>query len=306
MSPRFGGAILPSSVTIGPSPPGELQLLARLFHDADRLPHLLHADQIAVVAVAVLADRNVELELLVALVGLRLAQVPGGAGAAHHDARKAPGERLFERDDADVDVALLEYPVAGQQRLEIVADFKERIAEGVDVVDQLARQVLVDAARTEIGGVHPRAAGALVEHHQLLALLEAPERRRQRADIHRLRRHVEQVRQQPADLGIEHADQLRAPRRGDAEQPLDGERIGVLLVHRRDIVEPVEIGHVLQIGARLHQLLGAAMQQADMRIDALDDFAVELQHEAKHAVRGRMLRAEIDREIAEVLFGHRD
>ena len=78
----------------------------------------------------------------------------------------------------------------------------------------------------------------------------------------------------------------------------------MLLVHRRDIVEPVEIGHVLQIGARLHQLLGAAMQQADMRIDALDHLAVEFEHEAQHAVRGRMLRAEVDREVAEVLFGH--
>ena len=78
----------------------------------------------------------------------------------------------------------------------------------------------------------------------------------------------------------------------------------MLLVHRRDIVEPVEIGHVLQIGARLHQLLGAAMEQPDMRIDALDDLAVEFEHEAQHAMRRRMLRAEIDREIAKVLIGH--
>ena len=41
-----------------------------------------------------------------------------------------------------------------------------------------------------------------------------------------------------------------------------------------------------------------------MRIDALDHFAVELQHEPQHAVRGGMLRAEIYREGAEVLFGH--
>ena len=90
-----------------------------------------------------------------------------------------------------------------------------------------------------------------------------------------------------------------AARHLDAEQLLDGEAEGVLLVHRRDIVEPIEIGHVLEVGARLHQLLGAAMQQADMRIDALDDLAVEFEHEAQHAVRRRMLRAEIDREIAD-------
>ncbi len=76
--------------------------------------------------------------------------------------------------------------------------------------DQLLRQILVHAAEAEILGVHAAARGALVEHHQLLALLEAPQRRRQRADVHRLRRDVEQVREQASDLGIEHADQLAA------------------------------------------------------------------------------------------------
>ena len=74
----------------------------------------------------------------------------------------------------------------------------------------------------------------------------------------------------------------------------------MLLIHRRDIIEPVEIGHRLQIGLGLDQLFGAAMQQADMRIDARDDLAVQLQHKAQHAVRCRVLRAEIDREIAHV------
>ena len=96
----------------------------------------------------------------------------------------------------------------------------------------------------------------------------------------------------------------RAARDRDAEQTLDRERVGVLLVHRRDVVEPVEIGHVLQIGARLHQLLGAAMQEADMRIDAFDHFAVELENEPQNAMRRRMLRPEVDREIAEVWFRH--
>ena len=41
-----------------------------------------------------------------------------------------------------------------------------------------------------------------------------------------------------------------------------------------------------------------------MRIDALDDFAVQFQHQAQHAVRRRMLRSEVDREIAKILFVH--
>ena len=78
----------------------------------------------------------------------------------------------------------------------------------------------------------------------------------------------------------------------------------MLLVHRRDVVEPVEIRHRLQIGLILDQFFRAAMEQPDMRIDALDDFAVELEHQAQHAVRGRMLRPEIDGEIADCGFGH--
>ena len=160
------------------------------------------------------------------------------------------------------------------------------------------RQVLMHAADAEVGRVHARAGGALVEHHQLLALLEAPQRRGERADVHRLRGDVEDVRQEPPDLAVEHADQLRAARHLEPEQLLHREAERMLLVHRRDVIEPVEIRDRLQIGLLLDQLLGAAMQQPDMRIDALDHLAVQLQHEAQHAVRRRMLRPEIDGEVA--------
>ena len=170
----------------------------------------------------------------------------------------------------------------------------------MDVVEQGLRQILMDAAGAHIGGVHAAAAGALVEDHQILARLETPERRGERADVHGLRRDVQQVREDAADLAVEDADELAAPRHCDAEHALDRQREGVLLVHRRDVIEPVEIGHGLEIGLVLDQLLGAAMQQADMRIDALDDFAVQLQHEAQHAVRRRVLRPEIDRELVVV------
>src|SRR5262249_14485024 len=150
---------------------GRAQLLQALLHDRDRLPHLLHADAVAVVVVAVLADRDIEIELGIAFVGLRLAQVPGGARAAHHHAAEAPGPGVLELDDADVDVALLEDAVAGEQIVEIVANLEERIAERGNVVDQLGRQVLVHATDAEISRMHAAARGALVEAHQLLTLL---------------------------------------------------------------------------------------------------------------------------------------
>ena len=48
-----------------------------------------HAHQIAVVAVAVDADRHVEVHLVVDVVGLLLAQVPLDARAAQHRAGEA-------------------------------------------------------------------------------------------------------------------------------------------------------------------------------------------------------------------------
>ena len=44
------------------------------------------------------------------------------------------------------------------------------------------------------------------------------------------------------------------------------------------------------------------MEEADVRIGALDHFAVELEHQAQHAVRRRVLRAEVERVVANL--GH--
>ena len=43
----------------------------------------------------------------------------------------------------------------------------------------------------------------------------------------------------------------------------------------------------------LGMLLGAAMKQADVRIDPLHHLAVEFKHEARDAMRGRMLGSKL-------------
>ncbi len=60
------------------------QPLDALADDAIRLAHLFDAHQIAVVAVAVDAHRDVELHPVIDFVGLLLAQIPLDAGAAQH------------------------------------------------------------------------------------------------------------------------------------------------------------------------------------------------------------------------------
>jgi hypothetical protein len=41
-----------------------------------------------------------------------------------------------------------------------------------------------------------------------------------------------------------------------------------------------------------------------MRINAFDDFAIQLQHEAQHAMGRRVLRAEVDVEVSDFSFSH--
>ncbi len=44
----------------------------------------------------------------------------------------------------------------------------------------------------------------------------------------------------------------------------------------------------------------ARCKQTDVRIGALHDLAVELEHEAQHAVRGRVLRTEVQRVVLDL------
>jgi hypothetical protein len=47
------------------------------------------------------------------------------------------------------------------------------------------------------------------------------------------------------------------------------------------------------------QLFGAAVQEADMRVDPLNDLAVQFENEAKDAVGRGVLRSKVDGEIAD-------
>ena len=154
-------------------------------------------------------------------------------------------------------------------------------------------QVARDAAGAEIIGVHARARGALVEHHQLLAFLEAPERRRQRADVHRLRRDIEQMVQKTADFRIEHADILAALGHRQAQQFFDGHTVGVLVTHRRHVVQTIHVRHRLHPGTGLSQFFRGTVQQTNVRVGTFDSFTIQLQHQTQHTVCRRVLRAEV-------------
>src|SRR5271166_334858 len=103
--------------------------------------------------------------------------------------------------------------------------------------------------------------------------------------------------QDAADLAVKHTNKLPADRNGNAGKPFDREAERMLLIHRRDIIEPVEIGYGLKVGLIFDQLLRATVEKADMWIDALYELTVELEDHTQHAVCGWVLRTEIECEI---------
>ena len=83
----------------------------------------------------------------------------------------------------------------------------------------------------------------------------------------------------------------------DPQEFLDGHRVAVLLRHHRHVVQPVKVRERLLVVFVLDQLFGAAVQEADVGVGARDALAVELEDEAEDAVRRRVLRPEVEREV---------
>mmetsp|Transcript_21947 Transcript_21947/g.86020 ORF Transcript_21947/g.86020 Transcript_21947/m.86020 type:complete len:373 (+) Transcript_21947:1737-2855(+) len=305
-----------------------LEPLHALLHDAVGLAHLLDAHDVAVVGVAIRADRDVEIHLVVHVVGLLLAQIPGDARAAQHGPGEAQVERALGRHDADANGALLPDAVVRQQRLVVVDVLREALAEVLDEIQQRAlavlvelgdglrvldladlvlrhrvRQVAVDTARTEVGRVHARTRHRLVHVEDVLTLPEAVDEDVHRTAVQTVSPQPQQVVQDAGQFREHHADVLCADRHFDAQHLLDGQAVGVLVGHHRHVVETVHIGQRLDEGLLLGKLFGGAVQQADVGVGTLDDLTVQLQHQAQHAVGGRVLRAEVQRVVLDFCHG---
>src|SRR5580693_3694485 len=108
------GAALPRRTVL----PGQ-QVEALAGHPR-RLAHLPQAHQVAVVGVAVLPQRHLEIELAVDLVGKRLAQVEVDAAAAQHGTGDAVVERRLGAEHSDAGGALPPAAVAREALLDLV------------------------------------------------------------------------------------------------------------------------------------------------------------------------------------------
>ena len=110
------------------------------------------------------------------------------------------------------------------------------------------------------------------------------------------------------ELHHHHADDVGALRDlvGDAQGLLDGQAVGGLVVQRREVVHARDEGDALDERPVLHVLLDTGVQEADTAPGLRDGLAVELQDQAQHAVRGRVLRTHVDDDALLLAVGRRD
>ena len=94
-------------------------------------------------------------------------------------------------------------------------------------------------------------------------------------------------------LHKEHARDLGSLRHFDPRQALACQRVGDVVHQRLDVVQPVGVREELVPTEALAGLLFPAVQVADHGLDLLHGFAVERDHQAQHAVGGRVLRTHV-------------
>jgi hypothetical protein len=138
-------------------------LIQALVDNAEGLAELLHAAEVAVIAVAVHADGHVEFDLVVGVVGLRLADVPGNARSAQHDAREGVVDGIGGGDDAHTLCTSDPNAVVSQHLLGFVDTVAELSGPLVDVVEHTERHVLANTARADVRSVETGTRDTLVE-----------------------------------------------------------------------------------------------------------------------------------------------
>ena len=267
------------------------QPVERLLQDPVRLGHLLQPDPVAIVDVAVLADRDVEVVGLVVEVRPVLPDVVVHAAGPEHRTRERVVDRLLGGERADTLGPPDPDGVAGEHRVH----FLQRLREGAGELPQAGFPAVRDVGHQPAdpgqAGGEPGAGPGLLQVVDPLPLLERPEERREGPEIDAGGAEPDQVGDDPAHLAGDDPQHLAALGELEAHQLLDRQRQADVVGHGRQVVGAVGERDDLIVVPVLAQLLEPGVQVADVGDTALDGLALELEHQPEHAVGGRVLRA---------------
>ncbi len=132
-------------------------------YDSERLTEFLHAAEVPVITIAIHTYWNIELNLIIGVIWCAFSHIPGDAAAAEHDAGEGVVESVGGGNNANAFGPANPDAVIGEEFFGFVDAVAELSGPLVDVVEEAEREVLVDAAWADIGGVETGARNAFVE-----------------------------------------------------------------------------------------------------------------------------------------------
>ena len=127
------------------------------------LSELLHTTQIPIVAVSVDTHRHIEFDLVICIIWLALAYVPRHSRTSQHYTREGVVECVGSTNDTNVFCTAYPNTVVCEEFFCFVDAVAELGGPLVDIVEKAKRQVLVDAAWTNIGRVEAGSRNTLIE-----------------------------------------------------------------------------------------------------------------------------------------------
>ena len=157
-----------------------------LADDAAALAHFFHSDPVPVVGIAVLPDRHFPFDFVVRVVGFKLSDIIGDAGAPEHGPGEPEVDRVVPGDHRDVPGTGEPDPVRLEQLIVLANAVRKGVEERVHSRHQVRREVTVHASEAIVVEGQPGATQLLEQVQQNFTLSERPEEHGHRADIHRL------------------------------------------------------------------------------------------------------------------------
>src|ERR1051326_1509204 len=148
-----------------------------LLDDPEALPHFFHADNGAVVAVAVDAGRDIEFELFVTGIRLLLTEIPLHAASAQVRTRSAPFDCLRRVERTHALRPRFEYAVAQHGAIVLSEPRRQVLDESAEHSVPALWKILLHAADTEPVRMHACAADGFDNFEGTLAVVKRVENR---------------------------------------------------------------------------------------------------------------------------------
>ena len=201
---------------------------------------------------------------------------------------------IFSLDDPDILGAIQPDGIAGEKFVHLIEAGQQLVDESAHLLIETGRQVACHSADARVRRGETGAGqllGQIVNH---LAVLEGVEKDGHRPDVHGVSPDAKQVRRNAGQLTADHPDGLAAWRQFPAHQFFHRQRISHVVGQRGEVIEPVRVGHELVVLHVLRDLLVATVEITDIRVGLGNNLAVQLEHDAQHAVRRRVRRTHVD------------